>query len=68
MKTQSGIDEAFAWQGGYGVFSVSASNVPAVRGYVANQREHHRVRTFQDELRTLFEKHGVSFDEPYVWD
>ena len=68
VKTQPGVDEGFAWQSGYGVFSVSASNVPTVREYVANQREHHRTRSFQDELRALFEKHGVQYDERYVWD
>jgi putative transposase len=53
---------------GYGVFSVSHSNVKAVRDYIASQREHHRKRTFQDELRALLEKHGVDYDERYVWD
>jgi hypothetical protein len=40
----------------------------AVRGYIASQREHHRKRTFQEELRTLLEKHGVEYDERYIWD
>ena len=58
----------FAWQAGYGVFSVSASNLDAVREYVAGQEEHHQKRSFQDEFRTLLKKHGETWDERYVWD
>jgi putative transposase len=58
----------FAWQGGYAVFSVSQSNVDAVKDYIARQEEHHRKMTFQDELRALCEKHQVGLDERYVWD
>jgi putative transposase len=47
---------------------VSQSNVPAVRHYIQNQEEHHRKMSFQDELRALFKKHEVDFDERYVWD
>ena len=68
IKTQPGISAAFAWQSGYGIFSVSQSNVEAVRAYIANQREHHRKQSFQDELRALFTKHQIAFDERYVWD
>jgi len=39
-----------------------------VKQYIANQREHHRQRTFQDELRALLRRHGIEFDERYVWD
>lgn len=68
MKTQGeGLGE-FAWQAGYGAFGVSASRREAVRAYVANQREHHRTVTFQDELREFLRRHGVEFDERYVWD
>jgi len=58
----------FAWQAGYGAFSVSASNVEAVRTYIENQPEHHAKVSFQDEFRAFLEKHGVPFDERYVWD
>jgi REP element-mobilizing transposase RayT len=58
----------FQWQNGYGAFSVSQSNVPAVRRYIATQEEHHRRRSFQDELRLLLRRHGIEFDERYVWD
>lgn len=57
----------FAWQDGYGVFSVSKSNVDAVAQYIANQREHHRHRTFQDEYREFLKKHDLEFDERYIW-
>lgn len=58
----------FRWQAGYGVFSVSASNVDQVRRYIQNQREHHRKQTFQEEFRLFLEKYEVEYDERYVWD
>ncbi len=58
----------FAWQAGYGVFSVSASRLDAVREYIVGQEAHHRKSTFQDEFRALLHKHGVEWDERYVWD
>jgi hypothetical protein len=58
----------FYWQNGYGAFSVSPSNVPQVTAYIANQEEHHRTRTFQDEFRDLLRAHGIEWDERYVWD
>ena len=58
----------FFWQRGYGAFSVSPSQVEAVLQYIDAQREHHRTRTFQEEYRELLRKHGVDFDERYVWD
>ena len=58
----------FFWQRGYGAFSVSPSQVEAVLQYIDAQREHHRTRTFQEEYRELLRKHGIDFDERYVWD
>jgi REP element-mobilizing transposase RayT len=58
----------FFWQGGYGAFSVSPSQLDAVLEYVNKQQEHHRTRTFQEEYRELLRKHGLDFDERYVWD
>ena len=57
----------FEWQDGYGAFSLSKSQLPEVIEYVANQREHHRVRTFQEEYRAFLERHGVEYDERYLW-
>ncbi len=68
IKTQSAEFATFAWQAGYGAFAVSESNVAKVRDYIANQAEHHRVKSFQEEYRTFLAKHGVAFDERYVWD
>jgi REP element-mobilizing transposase RayT len=68
IKSQSEDFAEFAWQAGYGAFAVSESNVLAVRDYVADQREHHRQRSFQDEYRAMLERHGIVFDERYVWD
>ena len=58
----------FYWQQGYGAFSVSPSHVAALKQYIANQEEHHRQESFQDEFRRLCVKYGVAIDERYVWD
>ena len=68
IKTQGQEFAGFAWQAGYGAFAVSESNVETVRAYIANQREHHRTKTFQEEYRAFLERHNVAFDESYVWD
>ena len=57
----------FSWQGGYGIFSVSESQLQKVKQYISSQEEHHRKTTFQDEFRALLKKHGIVFDEKYVW-
>jgi putative transposase len=58
----------FAWQRGHRTFSVSPSQLDAVLQYMDGQKEHHHTRTFQEEYRKLLRKHGVDFDERYVWD
>jgi REP element-mobilizing transposase RayT len=67
LKKQGWPFRDFAWQAGYGVFSVSVSNVEVVREYIARQEEHHRKATFQNEYRAMLKKHGVAWDEKYVW-
>ena len=57
----------FAWQEGYGAFSVSASNLPQVMLYVQNQEAHHRKVSFEEEYMALLRKHGVEFDPKYVF-
>jgi len=57
----------FEWQDGYGAFTVSKSQVPDVIEYIKNQREHHSWKTFQDEYLELLQKHGVDYDERYLW-
>jgi len=59
---------AFAWQTGYGAFSVSRSNREVVEQYIANQEEHHRRMTFQEELITFLKRHGLEYDERYLWE
>ena len=56
----------FAWQEGYAAFTVSASAVDEVRRYIENQEEHHRERSFREELKILLVRSGVKFDERYL--
>ena len=58
----------FAWQTGYGVFSVSESSVPDVTEYIAKQQEHHRRRSFQNEYIAFLKKNHVKYDPKYIWD
>ena len=58
----------FAWQVGYGAFSVSHSHLEVVKEYIRNQEEHHSELSFKDEFRALLVKHGIEFDERYLWD
>ncbi len=57
----------FAWQDGYGAFSVSASHCEAVREYIDHQAEHHRKRTFEEEFVALLAKSGVQYDPKFVF-
>jgi REP element-mobilizing transposase RayT len=57
----------FAWQEGYGAFTVSRSHLDSVREYVRGQEEHHRRHSFQDEYRAFLEKHEIEFDARYLW-
>lgn len=68
VKKQAAGHAEFTWQGGYGVFSVSESNVAQVRRYIENQEEHHRTMSFQDEFRELCRRHEIQLDERYAWD
>ena len=62
------VSPNFAWQNGYGVFSVSQSKVEIVNSYILNQKDHHRKITFQEEFRKFLEEYRVEYDERYVWD
>ena len=68
LKTKGPDLHDFAWQNGYGIFSIGFSQIDAVRDYIAGQEEHHRKITFQDELRSLLKRYEIEFDERYVWD
>lgn len=56
----------FAWQEGYGAFSVSPKDLDAVIAYIDRQEVHHRKVSFQDELRTFLNQSGMDYDEKYV--
>ena len=58
---------AFAWQEGYGAFTVSLSAVERVREYIRDQEAHHINHSFQDEYRLLLEKHEIEFDDRFLW-
>ena len=68
MKTKDETLENFYWQDGYGAFSVNPPEVDVVVNYIANQKEHHRTKTFQEEYRAFLKKYLVDYDERYVWD
>ncbi len=57
----------FAWQQGYGAFTVSVSNRSDVKEYILKQEEHHRSKTFQEEYVMFLERHEVAYEEKYLW-
>ena len=60
--------KGFAWQEGYGAFTVSHSQVDRVREYIRDQEKHHQRSTFQEEFLRLLKAHGIEFDEKYLWE
>jgi len=68
IKTRKPNFVGFHWQDGYGVFSVSQSQVENVEKYIANQREHHKTMTFQEEYLMWVKEYKIAFDERYVWE
>jgi REP element-mobilizing transposase RayT len=83
LKTKSPAEEAvgnreglwpgepltdFAWQSGYGAFSIGQSQIEDVRAYIARQAEHHRKISFREEFRRFLRRYEIAFDERYVWD
>jgi putative transposase len=68
IKTKGDDYKTFYWQDGYGAFSINPSEVDVVSTYIANQKEHHRKKTFQEEFRAFLKKYKVQYDERYVWD
>lgn len=67
IKTIDIYYKDFAWQGGYAGFSVSPSKVEAVKKYIANQKNHHKKQTSQDEYIQFLKKHGVEFNDEFLW-
>lgn len=68
IKKQGVKYENFYWQGGYGAFSVSPSEIDQLVLYIQNQHLHHQKTSFQDEYRALLKKYKVEYDERYIWD
>lgn len=68
MKTKGKESLDFAWQKGYGAFSIGQSSYEDLRAYIQNQKEHHKKISFQEEYRIFLQKYSVSYDEKYVWD
>jgi putative transposase len=68
MKTQGHTFKNFYWQDGYAAFSVSPTGVDRVIRYIENQKKHHQKIKFQDEMRIIFKKNKIDYNETYVWD
>ncbi len=68
IKTRGPAFARFRWQRGYAAFSVGPSDRAALLEYIDAQAAHHRRRDYQAEMRALFTKYGVAFDERFVWD
>ena len=68
VNKERGARSAFAWQTGYGAFSVSHSNAPSVVRYIREQEEHHRRVSFQEEFLVFLKRNGISYDERYIWE
>jgi REP element-mobilizing transposase RayT len=68
LKRQPTVGNDFAWQAGYGAFSVSPSLMEKTKEYIQNQQEHHQRMSFKDEFRELCRRHGLEVDERYAWD
>jgi REP element-mobilizing transposase RayT len=67
IKTKGRQFWNFHWQDGYGAFSIGRSEIPPLKKYIAGQKEHHRRRTFQEELIAVFDEYGIAYDERYLW-
>ncbi|MDR0613194.1 MAG: IS200/IS605 family transposase [Dysgonamonadaceae bacterium] len=68
VKSKGERYSKFYWQDGYGIFSVNPAEINVVVEYINNQTEHHRKRTFQEELLAFLKKYNVEYDERYLWD
>ena len=68
LKTQSPLLADFAWQRGYGAFSVGPVDLGALQIYIDTQEDHHRTRSFQEEYLAFLVKYSVEYDERYIWD
>ena len=68
IKKQDVASSLFQWQAGYGAFSISTNQIKKVLQYIENQQAHHQMVDFREEFIWLCEKHGVTYDQRYLWD
>ena len=68
IKTKGNLYSHFAWQNGYGAFSIGQSGYEGLRKYIQTQKNHHKSISFQDEYRAFLKKYRIVYDEKYVWD
>jgi putative transposase len=64
-RVEIGVSK-FHWQDGYSAFTVGRKGAEDLRRYIANQEEHHRTRTFEEEYREFLKARGISFDERFL--
>jgi REP element-mobilizing transposase RayT len=64
---KKGFCPEFDWQDGYGAFTVSKSQAPALSNYIRTQPQHHSRRSFEEEFAELLERHGIEYDPRYLW-
>ena len=58
----------FHWQGGYGAFSINKADQAGLKTYLVNQKEHHRKKSFKEELIQFLDEYGIEYDERYLWN
>ena len=68
IKTKGSTFSKFYWQDGYGAFSVNPAEVDVVKAYIENQAEHHKKRSFKEELLHILKEYDMKYDERYLWD
>lgn len=68
IKTKEAKFANFSWQRGYAIFSVNSNDPAGLINYIQNQEEHHSQNNYQTELRKLFKRYKMDYDERYVWD
>jgi putative transposase len=68
IETKNATFRNFHWQDGYGAFSINSSDVSGLKKCLANQKQHHRKRSFKEELIEFLEEYGIEYDERYLWD
>lgn len=67
IKTKGNHYRYFEWQGGYAGYSVSQSRVEIVKGYIENQKEHHKKQTFKEEYIQFLKENKVEYNDKYLW-